>query len=82
MHLNLSDCGLTEPMLLDLSKHINQSIALLSVHLSGNPGLKDHVIRKIQGKLKATYEIPMLKQTFKPMIRDYNNKHGIVGTKM
>jgi len=47
------------------------------VHLSGNPGLKDHVIRKIQGKLKATYEAPCLKQTFMPLIRQYNNKHGI-----
>ena len=56
---------------------MNKSVTLLSVHLSGNPGLKDHVIRKIQGKLKATYEAPCLKQTFKPLIRQYNNKHGI-----
>ena len=50
-HVDLSDTGLTEGILLKLSKTINTSTSLLSVHLSGNPGLKDHIIRKIQGKL-------------------------------
>ena len=77
MHLDLSDCGLTEQILIQLSKSINNSMSLLSAHLSGNPGLKDHVIAKITGKLKASYEPPMLKQTFKPLIKLYNNRYGI-----
>ena len=64
-------------MLLVLSKTISRSLSLLSVHLSGNPGLKDHIIRKVQGKLKATYEEPLNKRTFKPLIRMYDNKNGI-----
>ena len=47
VHVDLSDCGLTEGMLLELSKTIAQSQSLLTVHLSGNMGLKDEVIRKI-----------------------------------
>lgn len=61
MHLDISDCGLTEGILLKLSKVINQSNSINSVHMSGNPGLKDEVVNKIQGKLKATYEKPLLK---------------------
>ena len=75
-HADLSDTGLTEAMILALSKTINKSTSLLSVHLSGNPGLKDHVIRKVQGKLKATYEEPLNKRTFKPLIRLFDNKFG------
>ena len=32
---------------------------------------------RIQGKLKATYELPLPHQTFQPLIRMYDNKHGI-----
>ena len=39
-------------------------------------GLKDEVIRKIQGKLKATYEPALLKNTFKPLVRMYKDKFG------
>ena len=46
------------------------------MHLSGNPGLKDHVISKIQGKLKATYEPPIIHQTFKPLIKAFDAKNG------
>jgi hypothetical protein len=75
-HVDLSDTGLTEGILLRLSKTIKVSISLLSIHLSGNPGLKDGITRKIQGKLKATYEAPLLKKTFKPLIRMYDMKYG------
>lgn len=76
-YANLSDTGLTEAMLLELSKTISKSVSLLSVHLSGNPGLKEHVMRKLQGKLKATYEEPLNKRTFKPLIRLFDNKFGV-----
>jgi len=46
-HVDFSDTGLTEGILLKLSSTIKSSLSLLSVHLSGNPGLKDHVMRKI-----------------------------------
>ena len=59
-HLDLSDCGLTENILLLLSKSINVSHCLLSVHLGGNPGVKDHIMQKFAGKLKATFEKPLL----------------------
>ena len=78
-HLNLSDTGLTENILLLLSKTINVSHCLLSVHLSGNPGVKDHIMQRFQGKLKATYETPLLKQTFKSLLRLYDNKFGLAG---
>lgn len=67
--------------MIKLTKTIYKSPCLLSVHLSGNPGLKDHIIKRIQGKLKATYETPFLKQTFKPIIRMYNNKNNIKSEK-
>ena len=76
-HLNLSDTGLTENMLLLLSKTIKVSHCLLSVHLSGNPGVKDHIMQRFEGKLKATYETPLQKQTFKSLLKLYDNKYGL-----
>ena len=75
-HLNLSDTGLTENILLLLSKTIKVSNSLLSIHLSGNPGVKDHIMQKLQGKLKATHETPLLKKTFRELLRLYDNKFG------
>ena len=59
-----------------MSRRIAVSPSLLSLHLSGNPGLNKLVMSRIQGKLKATYELPLAKQTFKPLIKIYDNRHG------
>ena len=47
LHLDLTDCGLRDNVLLNISKAFKKSLSLLSVHLGGNPGVKDHVVRKI-----------------------------------
>ena len=60
-----------------LVENLDDNPSLLSLHLTGNPGLKDPVVEEIQKKLKATYETPISKQTFKPLIRLYDNKHGL-----
>ena len=79
-HLDFSDCGLTENMIMRVIRAISESSSILSAHLSGNPGLKDQVTTEIQDYLKATYEEPILKSTFKPLIRMYDNKHGLKPT--
>ena len=78
--MDMSDCGLTEAMIMMLVENLDDNPSLLSLHLTGNPGLKDPVIEEIQKKLKATYETPILKQTFKPLIRLYDNKYGLQAT--
>ena len=47
-HLDLSDCGLTEQIVLDIVNVLNQNTGLVAIHLSGNPGIKDHIIEQIQ----------------------------------
>ena len=42
-----------------LAKAINISQSLLSIHLSGNPGVKDEVVQKLSNAMKATYEKPV-----------------------
>lgn len=76
-HLNLSDTGLTEYIILMISKMVKASHCLLSLHLSGNPGLKDAVMQRFAGKLMATYETPLLKNSFKQLLQFYNNKLGL-----
>ena len=39
MHLDLSECGLSSDMLLEISKAMKYSQSLIAVHISGNPGL-------------------------------------------
>jgi Ran GTPase-activating protein (RanGAP) involved in mRNA processing and transport len=39
MHLDLSDTGLSEDMILEIVKAVNYSANLIALHLSGNPGL-------------------------------------------
>ena len=80
--MNLSDTGLTENILLQLSKIIKVSNSLLSIHLSGNPGVKDHIMQKLQGKLKASHETPLVKQTFRQLLRLYDNKFGKIDVSM
>ena len=46
-HVDLSDTGLTEGMLMKICRAISHSACLLCVHLSGNPGLKDHIMKRI-----------------------------------
>ena len=75
-HVDLSDCGLTEGILLTIGKAICISNSLLAVHLSGNPGLKDHTMRRLQAQLNATYETPLLPKTFKPLIKMEINRNG------
>lgn len=47
IHLDLSDCGLRDIVLLNLAKAFKKSLSLLSVHLGGNPGVRDPIVRKI-----------------------------------
>jgi len=56
MHLDLSECGLSADMLLEISRSIKFSMSLIAVHLSGNPGLTQYVKNKIIQRLSASYE--------------------------
>ena len=40
------------------------SRSLIGVHLSGNPGLDESTTKKLISRLNATWENPLLKQTF------------------
>ena len=41
IHLDLSSTGLTGEILISLIKPIKQSLSLIGIHLSGNPGITD-----------------------------------------
>ena len=56
MHLDLSDTGMTERMLMAVVKGIKSATRLMGVHLSGNEGLNEDVIDKIRRQMDATYE--------------------------
>jgi hypothetical protein len=56
MHLDLSDTGLSEDMILEIVKAVNYSANLISLHLSGNPGLTIQVESKIFEILNVTFE--------------------------
>ena len=47
-YFDFSDCGLTENIIMRLMRVVGESTSILSAHLSGNPGIKDHVITDIQ----------------------------------
>ena len=46
-YLDFSDCGLTQSIIMRLVEDLDESHSLLSLHLSGNPGLIDPVIEDI-----------------------------------
>jgi hypothetical protein len=54
LHLNLEQTGLTELVLRDLGHQIRRAGSVLSIHLSGNPGLskevKDFLVQRIRIK--------------------------------
>ena len=56
LHLDLSDTGLTQLILVRLGNAINASPSLLAIHLSGNPGVLDEPVKKLASKIGATYE--------------------------
>jgi len=64
MHLDLSDTGLTEDMILEIIKGVKYSQNLIGLHLSGNPGLSLAVEAKIMSRIDATYERPFKLNSF------------------
>jgi len=64
MHLDLSETGLSFNMALMICKAVKRSRSLLSIHLSGNPGLSPAFTSKVTQKLGATYETPLNIQSF------------------
>jgi len=56
MHIDLSNTGLNEKMMLRVVKAIKMSQSLMGVHLSGNEGLTPSLISKAERKLDATHE--------------------------
>ena len=42
-HLNLTETGLTQDIILKLIKPIKNSTSLIGIHLSGNPGITSEV---------------------------------------
>jgi len=58
MHLDLSNTGLSEEMLLDIARAIPYSKSLMSIHFSGNPGVNKLTKEKIYERIGATYEPP------------------------
>ena len=55
-HLDLSECGLNEDIVLRLIKPVKNSVSLIGIHLSGNPGLTPKVEKRFLSSLEATYE--------------------------
>lgn len=53
IHLDLSHCGLSEPILKDLMSSIRQSPSLVGVHLSYNPGINASSIEVFKEQLGA-----------------------------
>jgi len=68
LHLELSDTGLTKDVITGLIKPIHESTSLISVHLSGNPGLTPDMQQEILCKLNATYEKPLYLKTFQQTV--------------
>ena len=64
LHLDLSDLGLSEKVLLDLVVSIQKSKSLVGLHLTGNSGLTEAVYQAIVTGLSATYEEPLVFDSF------------------
>jgi hypothetical protein len=56
MHFDLTQCGLTSDMLLEITKAVKYTQSLVGIHLSGNPGLTPDVREKIVNRLAATLD--------------------------
>lgn len=70
IHLDLSDTGLTAKMLKRIGQAINSSASLLSIHLSGNPGVTREHTEKLRSTIAATYETALSHQTFSQFLPD------------
>ena len=56
MHLDLSNTGLSEKMMLKVIKAVKRSRSLMGVHLSGNEGMSEAFIAKGLNLIEATHE--------------------------
>jgi hypothetical protein len=70
-HIDLSECGLTSEVLLQLIRPIRRSKSLLGVHFTGNPGLSFDVESKILSKLQVTQDKKLAFISFQQTL----NKH-------
>jgi hypothetical protein len=48
-------------ILSEISRAILGSTSLLAIHLSGNPGVDEKTTKKLISRLKATWELPIMK---------------------
>lgn len=56
MHLDLSQCGLSGTMILEIAKAIKVSVTLIGIHFTGNPGVTVEIKERLFRRLKATSE--------------------------
>ena len=61
-------------MLKHLGKAINTSASLLSIHLSGNPGVRDEPVKKLAAIISATHEKQLAYKTFDQFLCDKMKK--------
>jgi RNA-binding protein YhbY len=52
-HLNLSNTGLNESVLKKIGSSLSKARALVCVHLSGNPGINDKIIKYLKKRIKC-----------------------------
>jgi len=56
IHLNLNNTGLNEDILNMLIPELKQSVSLMGVHLSNNPGISEEVISNFRNSLTSLTE--------------------------
>ena len=82
IHIDLSECGLSELICRSLLKPIRNSVTLIGVHLSGNPGMNADVEHMYVSKLNATYEPPLKLDSFQQALnRDLRQQVPVDETK-
>ena len=63
-------------MMTKLARAINTSASLLSIHLGGNPGVRDEPVQKLALAIAATHEKPLTHQTFSQFLPGGGGKEG------
>lgn len=48
IHLNLTDCNLTHPVIIQILLKVNKSVSLQAIHLSNNPGINTNIFKCVK----------------------------------
>ena len=73
LHLDLSETGLSQAILVALLAPIKKSPCLVGLHLSGNPGLTPQFQSTVEAQLNATYEPRLQMDSFSQVLNRCNS---------